>query len=347
VVERGDEVFPGVEEYLPHAVQFALWSFLGVGLVISAVVAVIVQRQQVAIERSWKRIHDKAKRWQEGTMSTLKSDLQETETRLAQRNVQVALEEVETRLQRLRDLERAVESKHHAPPDVDPVIDERIAPSISPAPQLTALEVNEIVNTFRRGRYDDPAFRDDPERIIEGLYRDAASVAGDPEPLLHREVRHLEESLRRAVPPMGAIRTPPFAPDVEHNNNYAHAASFLAVPAPIATYLSSDDVVCHGIPVEDRFYAIVVESGMNARHVLGQHGARLRDLERSPDTRELEQTREMDLRSLTSIDSAEHVDESPGQDDWFMGNSDEGIQDPGLVASVPVEIAAHESGEQD
>jgi 3,4-dihydroxy 2-butanone 4-phosphate synthase len=270
----GDEVFPRVQEAFPSNVQFALWLALGVGLIVTAIAALIVQRQQVALERSWKRIHDKGKRWRDATISTLKADLQDTENRLARENIQAALEEVEARLERLRALESALESDLCSDPDIDPVIDERIAPSIQPAPELTPLEVAQIVSTFRRGRHDDAAFREDPLQVIEDLFQDAATVAGDPEPQLHREVRHLERSLIRAIPPSGSVRTPPVVEDLEDGSAYVRTASFLAVPMAIAPYLSSNDALCHGIPVEDRFYAMVVESGMNARHVLGHQVTR-------------------------------------------------------------------------
>ncbi len=270
----GDEVFPRVQEAFPSNVQFALWLALGVGLIVTVIAAIIVQRQQVALERSWKRIHDKGKRWRDATISTLKADLQDTENRLARENIQAALEEVEARLERLRALESALESDLRSDPDIDPVIDERIAPSIQPAPELTPLEVAQIVSTFRRGRHDDAAFREDPLQVIEDLFQDAATVAGDPEPQLHREVRHLERSLIRAIPPSGSVRTPPVVKDLEDGSAYVRTASFLAVPMAIAPYLSSNDALCHGIPVEDRFYAMVVESGMNARHVLGHQVTR-------------------------------------------------------------------------
>lgn len=254
----------------PTTPQLALWTGLGWGIPIAVATTIIVLRQRVALERAWKVFHDRAKRWRDAAASALPRDVEAAELALAHRNVEAAATEVRERGERL-DAVRALGARPPQPPEEpDTALSGRILPAKPPPPPLTDLQVAQTVGSFRRQQSDDPALRSVPEQVVESLYREAARIAGDPEPDLRLELPMLRRRILAAMPREGAVRVQQLDSTVAAEPSPPPVARYLAAPARVAPDLRLDGlpIAVVPIPVEDRFYPVVVQAGMGARRVL-------------------------------------------------------------------------------
>jgi hypothetical protein len=248
-----------------------LWSRLAVGLPLRALAVATAQRQRIVLERAYRSFYDQAGSWRDRGATLLPVHLMETERALDRANVDAAEAEIAERRARLDALREAVRQPFAPPDDDDPALGERMLPAKPPPPPLTDLQIAQIVSAFRRDHLDDPGLRALPEQIVDALYRAAARVAGDPEPDLRLEAPLLRRRLLAALPPDGAVRAP--QPDTTAPAEFASPpiSRFFGAPARIAPVLRLDgaDATLAPLPVDDRFYAVVVQSGMGARRILG------------------------------------------------------------------------------
>ncbi|MCC6315885.1 MAG: hypothetical protein IT337_17950, partial [Thermomicrobiales bacterium] len=254
----------------PTTPQLALWTALAIGAPIAASTVWIALRQRVALERGWKVVHDRARQWRDAAAHALTTDIGTAELALTRRNVDSARDELRTRVERLERV-RELGARPPAPPEEpDPALSGRIVPAKSPPPPLTDLQVAQIVGGFRRQQADDPGLATTPERIVEALYREAARVAGDPEPDLRLELPTLRRRILAAMPREGAVRVQQLDSTVAAESAPPTVARFLAAPARVASDLRLDGLPISVVPlpVEDRFYPVVLQAGMSARRVL-------------------------------------------------------------------------------
>lgn len=255
---------------LPTTSQLALWTALGWGIPIAVATTIVVLRQRVALERAWKVFHDRARRWRDTAATALPRDVEAAELALAHRNVEAAATEVRERGERLEAV-RALGTRAPQPPEEpDTALSGRILPAKPPPPPLTDLQVAQTVGSFRRQQTDDPALRSAPEQVVESLYREAARIAGDPEPDLRLELPMLRRRILAAMPREGAVRVQQLDSTVAAEPSPPPVARYLAAPARVAPDLRLDGlpIAVVPIPVEDRFYPVVVQAGMGARRVL-------------------------------------------------------------------------------
>ena len=248
--------------------QLWFWSGLVLGLPLLALSVYVALRQRMLLERAWKQVHDRAKAWRNTALGRVQADLEWTEAALAWTNVDAAQGEVAARqeqLQRLRALAQQGAMPQHEP---DPAIGGHILPAKRPPPPLTDLQVSQIVAAFRRVRADDPGLRSAPRDMIHGLFQEAARIAGDIEPDLRLELPALQRRIAAAMPPDGAVRVQQLDSD-QAESAPPPVVRYLAAPERVAAELRlSQDVTLAPIPVDNRFYAVIVQSGMSARRVL-------------------------------------------------------------------------------
>lgn len=269
LTERLNQIMPTLQGVVPQQEQFALWSALIIGLPILAIAVITALRQRVVLERAWKTWHDQARRWRETSAATLTDDLARVELALARRNVATATAGIAGRAERLAALRALGDEPTSSKEPPDPAVSGSIVPASAPPPPLTGAQVAQIVGEFRRGRHDDPALRDTPDRLVEALFVVAARVAGDPEPDLRLEMPALRRRILAAMPPPGAIRVQQLETANLTERVPPRVARFFAAPSRVAADLAmQSQVPVLSLPVSDRFYAIVVQSGMGARRVL-------------------------------------------------------------------------------
>lgn len=248
--------------------QLWFWSGLGLGVPLAAITIFIALRQRIVLERAWKQVHDRAQGWRNTALARVQHDLERTEAALAWRNIDAAEGEAEARQEQLRRL-RALAQRDPLPaPEPDPAVGGHILPAKAPPPPLSDLQVSQILAAFRRGRGDDPGLRAAPRDMMQGLFEEAARVAGDIEPDLRLELPALQRRIAAALPPDGAVRVQQLdSARAEHAP--PPVVRFLAAPARVAADLRLPrGVTPVSIPVDNRFYAMIVQSGMSARRVL-------------------------------------------------------------------------------
>ncbi|HEU5431639.1 MAG TPA: hypothetical protein VFU81_08255, partial [Thermomicrobiales bacterium] len=248
-----------------------LWSGLAMGVPLLALAIGTALRQRVVLERAYRAFYQQAAAWRDAGATLLPAHLMQTEWSLDRANVDAAAAEIAARRDRLDALRNAIREPYAPPEDDDPALGEPMLPAKAPPPPLTDLQVVQIVAAFRRGRFDDPGLRTLPASIIDALYRTAADVAGDPEPDLRLEAPLLRRRLIAAMPPDGAVRAP--QPDTTAPAEYASPpiSRFYGAPARVAPdlRLACAEATMLPLPVDDRFYAMVVQAGMSARRILG------------------------------------------------------------------------------
>jgi hypothetical protein len=98
--------------------------------------------------------------------------------------------------------------------------------------------------------------------------------------------------------------------------------------------------------MEDRFHAVVVQSGMNGRHVLGHQGVTLGDCERRREDLTTGPAFGDERNASLSAEMTAHTEE-PNQvhGNLSSGDSENLVGNHGELASVSTEITARESGE--
>jgi hypothetical protein len=248
-----------------------LWLYLGLIVVVPTIGGAVFTalRSRVGLERAFKRFADAAGFWRDEIAAALPAALADLELTLARGNIAAAEAEVRARAERLDALRQRSE-RAAAPPPIDPVVSQEIWPAHEAPPPLTELQTEQIIRAFRTNCLDNPGLTGEPEALIRCLYEEAARIAGDPAPDLKLELPTLVSSLAAAAPPVGAVRTRQFSGAIRPEAAEPRFSRFLAAPARVAAGLSPDAVgaAVLPIPTPDRFYAILVQTGMSARRAL-------------------------------------------------------------------------------
>jgi hypothetical protein len=247
-----------------------LWSGLAIGTPLLALAVATALRQRVVLERAYRAFYQQAATWRDAGATLLPAHLIQTERTLDRANVDAAEAEIVSRRARLDALRQAARDPVAPPEDDDPALGDRLLPAKAPPPPLTDLQVAQIGSAFRRGQAADPGLHTLPGQLLDELYRTAAHIAGDPEPDLRLEAPRLRRHLVAAMPPDGAVRAPQPDTTAPAEVSPPPVARFFAVPEQVAADLRLDgpDATAVAIPVDDRFAAIVVQSGMSARRIL-------------------------------------------------------------------------------
>jgi hypothetical protein len=259
--------FAAMAEWQPASnAQLWFWSGIALGVPIASIAIFTALRQRVLLERSWKTTHDRARRWKQAAEGALQDDLKQVELALARQNLEAAEGEIEARHEQLRRLRKIGHEASFPPALPDAAISGQILPAKPPPQPMTDLQVAQIIAAFRRNQADDPGLRAAPRDMVHGLFHEAARIAGDTEPDLRLELPTLQRRIIASLPPDGAVRVQQI--DSTHPVEFGPPgiARYLAVPQRVAADLRAPGgVAVIPVPAEDRFYAVVVQSGMSAR----------------------------------------------------------------------------------
>ncbi len=244
---------------------------LAYGALLLAIAVFTALRQRVVLERAYRDYYDAARRWRDRAAHDLPAKLAARELALSRTNVTVCELVIDERLRALDRLRVQFQQPVAAPPEPDPAIASHIRPAGPPPRPLNDIQVAQILAAFRRTLLDDPGLRAEPAAIAEGLFREASRVAGDPAPDLLLEAHRLRRGLLDGFPPDGAVRCPPLAATMPAEFAPPTVARFVGAPARVAAALRLPPGSPLVVPlaVDDRFYSVVVRSGMSARRVLG------------------------------------------------------------------------------
>lgn len=268
----------------PSDVQIAFWSGLVLGGVIIMRMSFSIMTQRVAVERAWKGIHDRARDWRDAAISVIAEDLAKTERKLVLQNLDEAAGEIAARQEQLQRTQALGRRPVEAVLPPDSAVSAHIEPVQPPPPPLSDLQAAQIVRAYRQAQRNDPAFRAAPRNSVHELFALAARIAGDAEPDLRIELPLVQRRFLSAIPPDGAIRIPQLDSTVRAELAPLQIVRYLAMPARVAGDIAAvDGTERVPIPVDDRFYALSVQTGMSARRVLSlPHDHTLREIGDQP-----------------------------------------------------------------
>ncbi len=257
---------------LPDNAQIILWSGFAIVVPLVAIAVFTALRQRIVLERAWDEVYGRACAWRDDVARRLPADIRAVEQSLTKANVASAQTEVVERRARMT----AFEALGHRPLETAPPDDDAVTGVIRPgrlAPQpLSDLEVAEVVASFKRSCTRLPSDQWVPDHLLGNLFEEAAEQAGDPAFDPQEELRPARRRVLRSMPPDGAVRVQQLASTSPAEHVAPPVARFLAAPASVVADLKVDPAVAATLPlpVDTRFYALVVQSGMSARRVLSR-----------------------------------------------------------------------------
>lgn len=249
-----------------------VWLWVGIVTVVSLVATAVflALRQRVALERAWNVIYRRAGEWRNETMRALPADIKHSEVLLTEANIAAALEEIVRRRELLRAFEAEGRIAISDAPRPDDAVTGHIRPARATPPPISPLVVSRIVAVFKRRCGDLPTTNWEPKRLLDQLFTDAAEQAGDPTIGLRDEIPLFRKRVLTSMPPDGAVRVQQLGST--HRAEFAplRVARFLGVPSGVKHEFVRDPerVTVVEIPLDDRFYTLVVQTGMSARRVL-------------------------------------------------------------------------------
>jgi hypothetical protein len=247
---------------------------VGTGLVTSipllAIAIFLALKQRVVLERAWKVMYNRALLWRDQATRALTGDLHVVESALSVSNMEAARAEVVQRRQRLADFESAARIPIRDERPDDRAVTGRIRPTRPLPPPLSPLDVSRSVAVFKQECIRMTSGLWTAPRMLGRLFAVAAEQAGDPELHLHDDAIRFRERVFRAMPPDGAVRVPPLDSTVRAEFALPPVTRFLGVPSGLSdVFMRDPDLVSLlELPVEDRFYALVIQTGMSGRRIL-------------------------------------------------------------------------------
>jgi hypothetical protein len=254
----------------PEKGEIILWVGLFTVVPLVAIAVFLALRQRVVIERAWNAAYKKMRGWRDTTMRTLPAHISDVEQKLTDDNIATALAEIARRRERLRAFEAAGRTPVPDGPTEDSAVTGHIRPARPAPPPLSALVVSRIVAVFKRRCAMMPGEDWAPDRLLAQLYDDAAEQAGDPVIALRDEIPLLRRRVLTSMPPDGAVRVQQLSTTRRAELSPLRVARFLGVPAGSIAEFKRDPerVTVVETPMDDRFYTLVVQTGMSARRVL-------------------------------------------------------------------------------
>ena len=257
---------------LPETAEIIIWSGVAIVAPLAAIAVFTALRQRVLLERVWNIPYRRAMRWRDDVARLLTGDVRSVELALAKANLGKAMAMITERRARLS----VFEALGHRPLETAPPHDDAVTGFIRPVrrtpPPLSDLQVAQIVASFKLGCGRIPSAQWTPEHLLSALFAEAAEQAGDPAFNLKEELPPIRRRVLRSMPPDGAVRVQQLASTTPAEHFAPPVARFLATPAAVVDDLKFDPTVAVilPLPIDTRFYTLVIQAGMSARRVLSR-----------------------------------------------------------------------------
>lgn len=267
-----NERFRALVAGLPDNAQIILWSGVAIVVPLAAIAVFTALRQRVLLERAWNLPYRRALGWRDDAARKLPRDIRGVEQALVKANLTDALQMIAERRARLSAFEVLGQRPIEVETPPDEAVTGAIRPSLWTAQPLSDLQVAQIVASFKLACGRVPSAQWTPEHLLSALFAEATEQADDPVLNLKEEMPRIRRRVLRSMPPDGAVRVQQLASTTPAEYFAPPVARFLATPAAVTDDLKFDPavVVVLPLPIETRFYAMVVQSGMSARRVLSR-----------------------------------------------------------------------------
>lgn len=257
---------------VPDNERIILWTGVPIIAVVVAIAVLTALRQRIVLERAWNIPYRRAIRWRDAATRALKEDVRGVEQSLARANLSAAEVMIAARRERLTAFEKLGYKPLAAPPDDDEAVTGVLRPAVWSAAGLSDLQVSQIVGGFKQLCARIPSSQWAPEYLLQELFAEAASQAGDPPLDLRQELVPVRRRILRSMPPDGAVRVQQLPTTSPAERTAPNLARFLAAPAVVAGDLRFEPhvAVVVPLPIDTRFYTAIVQSGMSARRILSR-----------------------------------------------------------------------------
>ncbi|MCA9862355.1 MAG: hypothetical protein KC432_05020, partial [Thermomicrobiales bacterium] len=266
------EWFVTVTGAIPDNAQIILYTGAPIIALVVATAVLTALRQRIVLERAWNIPYRRASRWRDTAIRALQEDVRTVEQSLARANLGAAEAMIVERRERLTAFEKLGFKPLSAAPDDDEAVTGVLRPAAWAAAGLSDLQVSQITVGFKQICSRIPSSQWTPEHLLQELFTEAASQAGDPPLDLRQELVPVRRRILRAMPPDGAVRVQQLPTTSPAERAAPKLARFLAAPAAVAGDLRFEPhvAIVAPLPIDTRFYAAILQSGMSARRILSR-----------------------------------------------------------------------------
>jgi hypothetical protein len=264
--------FIAVVAAIPDEPQIVIYTGAPIVAAIVSISVLTALRQRIVLERAWNIPYRRASSWRDAATRALQEDVRRVEQSLARANLSAAEAMIAARRDRLTAFEKLGYKPLSVPPDDDEAVTGVLRPAVWSAAGLSDLQVSQIVAGFKQICSRIPSSQWIPEYLLQELFTEAASQAGDPPLDLRQELVPVRRRILRSMPPDGAVRVQQLPSTSPAERAAPKLARFLAAPTAVAGDLRFEPhvAVVVPLPIDTRFYAAVLQSGMSARRILSR-----------------------------------------------------------------------------
>lgn len=264
---------PGIGSWLadlPEPSQIVLISALIFGVPLVAIGIFTALRQRVKLEQAWRVIYRRATAWRDNIAHRFPKDIEALEAAINRQSLESARDILRRRRAELEAFRILGLTPFTASIDDPHTITKTLRAGIPGVQGLSDLQVVQTIARFKREAASLPSQRWTAGYLLDMLRAQAAEVAGDVVPSLGDELPVHRRTILTSMPPDGAVRRPPCATTDPHGFAPPAVVRFLSVPGEVIepfVRTNPDLVTVLPLPIEDRFYTVVIQSGLTASNL--------------------------------------------------------------------------------